>query len=81
MRVVGTEEAIQAVDAQVRYLPPYSPDYNPVEQVFAKLKILLSKVGTRTVEELWSAISHLLGQFSADECERYIRHAGYGRSA
>lgn len=80
-KVSGIEEAIQAADAQVRYLPPYSPDYNPIEQVFAKLKTLLRKAAKRTVDELWSAIGSLLDQFSIDECARYIRHAGYGRSA
>lgn len=80
-KVSGVEQAIQTVGAQVRYLPPYSPDYNPIEQVFAKLKILLRKAAKRTVDELWSAIGYLLEQFPADECQRYIRHAGYGKSA
>lgn len=80
-KVAGIEEAIRTAGAQVRYLPPYSPDYNPIEQVFAKLKILLRKAAKRTVDELWSTIGNLLDQFPANECERYIRHAGYGRSA
>lgn len=79
-KVAGIEDAIQAAGAQLRYLPPYSPDYNPIEQVFAKLKTLLRKAGKRTVEELWSTIGALLDQFSPDECERYIQHAGYGKS-
>lgn len=80
-KVAGVEQAIQEAGALVRYLPPYSPDYNPIEQVFAKLKTLLRKAAKRTVDELWSAIGHLLGQFPADECQRYIHHAGYGKSA
>lgn len=71
---------IEAVGATVRYLPPYSPDYNPIEQVFAKLKTLLRKKAARTRESLWSAVGSLLNQFTPTECERYIRHAGYGNS-
>ena len=54
-KVAGVREAIQARGAELRYLPPYSPDYNPIEQVFAKLKALLRKAATRTVDTLWSA--------------------------
>lgn len=79
-KVAGIEEAIQAVGAQVHYLPPYSPDYNPIEQVFAKLKTGLRRAARRVVDELWKTIGGLLDEFAADECERYIRHAGYGRS-
>jgi transposase len=80
-QVAGIDVAIEAVGAQLCYLPPYSPDYNPIEQVFAKLKALLRKTAARTVEALWSAVGTLLDQFPADQCERYIRHSGYGRSA
>jgi transposase len=80
-KVAGVEVAIRAAGAQLLYLPPYSPDYNPIEQVFAKLKTLLRKAAARTVEELWSAIGKLLAQFAPDEYVQYIRHAGYGRSA
>jgi transposase len=69
-----------AEGATLRYLPPYSPDFNPIEQVFAKLKTLLRNTQARTLETLWSAIGSLLDQFKADECERYIRHCGYCRS-
>jgi transposase len=79
-KVAGIAAAIEAAGATLRYLPPYSPDYNPIEQVFAKLKTLLRKTAARTVEALWTAIGCLLDQFAADECGRYIRHAGYGRS-
>jgi transposase len=80
-KVAGVDAAIRAVGAQLLYLPPYSPDYNPIEQVFAKLKTLLRKAAARTVDELWSTIRNLLGQFAPDECGQYIRNAGYSRSA
>lgn len=80
-KVAGIEKAIRAAGAQVRYLPPYSPDYNPIEQVFSKLKTGLRRAARRMIEELWVTIGALLDEFAADECERYIRHAGYGRSA
>ena len=76
----GVHRAIAAAGAQVRYLPPYSPDYNPIEQAFSKLKTLLRKTAARTVDALWSAVGVLLSQFPADECRRYIRNAGYGWS-
>lgn len=76
-KVAGVKPAIEAAGATLRYLPPYSPDFNPIEQVFAKLKTLLRNTQARTLETLWSAIGALLGQFNADECERYIRHCGY----
>lgn len=78
-KVAGVCEAIEAAGASVRYLPPYSPDLNPIEQVFAKFKALLRRTAARTVDDLWSAIGTLLGHFPPDECARYIRHAGYGR--
>jgi transposase len=79
-KVAGIAAAIEAVGAQLRYLPPYSPDYNPIEQVFAKFKTLLRKTAARTMDTLWDACGSLLDQFAAAECERYIRHAGYGKS-
>lgn len=79
-KVAGIAAAIEAAGAQVRYLPPYSPHYNPIEQVFAKFKTLLRKTAARTMEALWSACGSLLDQFTAAECQRYIYHAGYGQS-
>lgn len=79
-KVTGLAEAVQATGAQLRYLPPYSPDYNPIEQVFAKLKTLLRKAARRTVNTLWTTIGDLLDRFPRDECERYIRHTSYGQS-
>jgi len=61
----------------LRYLPPYSPDLNPIEMVYAKLKALLRKAAERTVPGLWNRIGDLLSAFPAHECANYIRHAGY----
>lgn len=79
-KVAGVAEAIEARGARVCYLPPYSPDLNPIEQVFAKLKTLLRRAAARTVEGLWSTIGQLLDAFDPAECRRYIRHCGYAQS-
>ena len=79
-KVAGVKEAVEGAGATLRYLPPYSPDYNPIEQVFAKLKTLLRKTQARTVEALWTAVGALMDRFSPDECEHYIRHCGYCQS-
>ena len=79
-KVAGVRQAIEAAGAQVRYLPPYSPDMNPIEQVFAKLKTLLRKAAARTRECLWHTVGSLLDRFPAAECANYIRHCGYGCS-
>jgi transposase len=76
-KVAGVAKAIAAVGASILYLPPYSPDLNPIEQMFAKLKALLRKTAARSREGLWNAIGQLLDAFSSDECCSYIRHAGY----
>lgn len=76
-KVSGVEEAIRAAGAEIRYLPPYSPDFNPIEMLFAKLKSLLRKAAKRTREELWNCIAQLMTVFSPDECFNYFRHAGY----
>lgn len=76
-KVKGVREAIEAVGARVEYLPPYSPDLNPIEQVLAKLKALLRKFGERTVDALWKRIGSLLDEFSPSECKNYLRHCGY----
>lgn len=80
-KVAGIEEAMTAAGVQLRFLSPYSPDLNPIEQVFSKMKTYLRKAAKRTVEELWSAIGELMADFAPDGCARYIRHAGYGKSA
>ena len=79
-KVCGVRQAIESAGAAVRYLPPYSPDMNPIEQVFAKLKGLLRRTAARTVESLWQAIGTLLESFSPAECDNYIRHCVYGSS-
>ena len=79
-KVQGVREAIEGRGAQLLYLPPYSPDLNPIEQVFAKLKALLRTAATRTVDALWHAIGQALDAFSPTECARYLAHAGYGPS-
>jgi transposase len=79
-KVAGVREAIEAVGAELRYLPPYSPDLNPIEQLFAKLKALLRKVAARSVEALWTAIGQLVSQFLPGECLNYLRNSGYVRA-
>jgi transposase len=69
--------AIEAASARLLYLPPYSPDFNPIENAFAKLKALLRKAAERTVDALWDRIGALLPQFTAQECANYFAAAGY----
>jgi transposase len=68
---------IEAAGAELLYLPPYSPDLNPIENAFAKLKALLRKAAERTIDGLWSAIGKLLDFFTPAECRNYFAHAGY----
>lgn len=77
-KVAGVRQAIEAKGAKIAYLPPYSPDLNPIEQLFAKLKHLLRKTKARTVDALWKAIGQLLDQFDPDECKNYLANSGYG---
>jgi transposase len=63
--------------ASLLYLPPYSPDFNPIEQAFARLNAMLRKAAERTVEGLWTAIGRLVDLFAPDECARYVGAAGY----
>ena len=76
-KVPGIREAIEAAGAKLLYLPPYSPDFNPIEQLFAKLKALLRKAAARSVEGLWNRIACLLDAFQPDECANYFRNSGY----
>jgi transposase len=76
-KATGVREAIEAAGATVRYLPPYSPDLNPIELAFAKLKALLRKAAERTVEGLWLRIGKILDNDTAQECANYFRHDGY----
>jgi transposase len=73
----AVREALEAAGHAVLYQPPYSPDCNPIELAFSKLKRLLRKAAARTVEGLWEAIGRLLDQFSPEECRNYFRHRGY----
>ena len=73
----GVREAIEAVGASLLYLPPYSPDFNPIENAFAKLKAMLRKAGERTVDGLWSAIGRIIDTFTPNECANYFAAAGY----
>ena len=75
--VDGVRDAIEARGATLRFLPPYSPDFNPIEQVFAKLKALLRKACERTVDGLWDKIGELIATFAPDECANYFVNAGY----
>ena len=76
-KVVGIREAIEAAGAELRYLPPYSPDLNPIEQFFAKLKALLRKAAARTIDALFAAIADALTAVSPQECQNYLCHDGY----
>jgi transposase len=80
-KVSGVRELIAERGAVLLYLPAYSPDLNPIELLFAKLKLLLRSIGARTVDALWTALGTCLVLFTPDECRRYLRHAGYGQSA
>jgi transposase len=76
----AVRHAIRAAGAKLFFLPKYSPDLNPIEQVFAKLKHLLRKAAARTVEALTAAVGELLGAFTAQECANYFANAGYGQT-
>lgn len=69
--------AIRAAGAHLLFLPPYSPDLNPIEMMFAKLKTLLRKAEERSVEATWRRVGSLLDLFSSRECAAYLSHAGY----
>jgi transposase len=73
----GVREAIEAAGCRLLFLPPYSPDFNPIEQAFAKLKALLRKAGERSFEGLWRRIGRLVDEFAPDECRNFLAHSGY----
>ena len=77
-RTPAVRRAIEAVGAAVLFLPPYSPDLNPIEMAFAKLKSLLRAKAVRTIDQLWRAIGHICSLFSPQECQNYFHAAGYG---
>ena len=76
-KVAGVREAIEAAGAHVLYLPSYSPDLNPIEMAFSKLKALLRKAAERTIPGLIRLIGRLLKKFSPEECRNFLSHAGY----
>jgi transposase len=78
-KVTGVREAIEARGASIYYLPAYSPDLNPIEQFFSKLKSILRKIGARTVASLWKAIAACLKTISRKECTAYLANSGYGQ--
>jgi transposase len=79
--VAGVRAAVERAGCRLLYLPPYSPDLNPIENAFSKLKALLRAAAERTVEGLWAAIGRLLDRFTRRECRNYFRHCGYSRAA
>jgi transposase len=80
-KVAGVRQAIEATGATLIYLPAYSPDLNPIEQAFAKLKALLRAKAIRSVDALWKALGTLIDCFPPDECENFFKHSGYFQSA
>lgn len=76
----AVKAAIRKAGARLFFLPPYSPDLNPIEQVFAKLKALLRKANARTEDKIIDAIGRILSTFNQAECANYLRHAGYASS-
>ncbi len=77
-KVDGVRQAIKNAGAFLLYLPPYSPDLNPIELAFAKLKAILRKAAARTIDDLWQVIARSLDEFTPGECHNFITHAGYG---
>jgi transposase len=76
-KAAGIREAIEAVGATLHYLPPYSPDFNPIENAFSKLKALLRARAERTIEALWDTVGTLIDQFTPAECANYFAACGY----
>ena len=76
-KAAAVRTAIEAAGARLLYLPPYSPDFNPIENAFAKLKAGLRKTAARTIPELWAAIRDILPTYTRAECENYFTAAGY----
>lgn len=76
-KIGGVREAIERAGARLLFLPPYSPDFNPIEMAFSKLKALLRKAAARTVNDLWAAVAECLSAFTSGECRNYFTAAGY----
>ena len=77
----AVQTAIEAAGAKLHYLPPYSPDLNPIELAFAKLKHMLRSTGKRTIDDLWQFLGQALDAFTPSECRNYLRHCGYSLTA
>ena len=73
----AVRQAIEAAGAKLLFLPPYSPDLNPIENAFSKLKAMLRKTAARTIDTLWAAIAKLIDTFAPGECSNYFKAAGY----
>ena len=76
-KVSGIRDMIEAAQARLLYLPPYSPDFNPIEMAFSKLKALLRKMAARTKEDLDDAIANAIEKYPADQCANYFKACGY----
>ena len=76
-KVAGVQEAIEAVGASLLYLPPYSPDFNPIEMAFSKLKAHLRAAAARTFDALWQAVGQICDLYDPQECWNYFKAAGY----
>jgi transposase len=76
-KVTDVRTMIEAAGARLLYLPPYSPDFNPIENAFSKLKAILRKAATRSITDLWDAIGNAIDQFTPTECANYFTAAGY----
>ncbi len=79
-KVAGVQDALQAVGATLWYLPPYSPDLNPIELCFAKLKAIVRTARCRSIETLWPLLGECLQRFSPDDCRNYFQHCGYSNA-
>lgn len=77
LKVDGVRELIEARGAAILYLPPYSPDLNPIEQAFAKIKALLRKAAARSLDALWQAIGRIIDTISQDQCKNFFGNSGY----
>ena len=76
-KVDGVREVIEAQGAQIRYLPPYSPDLNPIEMAFSKLKTYMRKIAARDFDHLCAGVGSAVSQFTPSDCRNYFRHANY----
>lgn len=76
-KVTGVRDAIEDTGARLIYLPPYSPDFNPIEMAFSKLKAALRKAAARTIPELWDVIAEAIELYKPEECANYFTTAGY----